>query len=358
MINLNSEFETFLSNVEPDYVYVKQASKANNAVRDFLKSSEKFKNLFSSSFLTGSYARSTAIKEIKDVDIMVILDKEPSESEPSEDIKDIFSKLKNALKDEYEVENIEQQQRSVKLIWRFERDEDNESREDDLTIDLVPAIRSEEDSDYNLWIPDKKLEKWIKTNPKGHLDAVTTKNQESSAINGRNSFVPFVKVLKFWRDHTYKIPKRPKGFLLECLAYQHFESCTDNWFDCTLKNIKSILSACSVYKYVENDDNINFVKDIGQEGKNVVTSTTYKDFKKFIEKLEDAKDKMNEASEAENKYDCIKKLQDVFGENYFPAPQESDKEITNAVERARTVTVLTGSNKNPEAKPYGRLRRI
>lgn len=352
-MNLNQEFEEFLSNIEPEHIYVRQASQAHTEVRAFLENDEDFKEYYYDSFLTGSYARETAIKEIKDVDIIIFLNEQPTTEEPSLEISEIFKTLKNTLKKKYDIEQIEQQQRSIKLIWKFERDIDNEKRTDDLTLDLVLAIRSEADSDYNIWIPDKKLEKWIKTNPKGHIDAVRFKNKETDAINGRLTFVPFVKILKFWRDHSYKIPKRPKGFLLECLAYQHFEVCSDNWFDCTLKNIKSILSACNVYKYVETDENINFVQDIGQEGEFVVTSTTYKDFKKFIEKLENARDKMNEALEAENKYDCIKKLQDIFGEDYFPAPQESDKDVTNTFEKAKNVSILTGSSKNPEAKAYG-----
>jgi hypothetical protein len=356
-MNINSEFEIFLSNIEPDNIYVTQASDAHTTLRGFLKNDEDFNTHFKSSFLTGSYARSTAIKEIKDVDIIIILDEEPTTIEPAIEISDIFKDLKKSLKKEYDIEQIEQQQRSVKLIWKFEKEVDNEKRQDNLTLDLVPAIRSEADSDYNLWIPDKKLEKWIKTNPKGHKEAITTRNQESSSFNGRNSFIPFVKTLKFWRDHSYKIPKRPKGFLLESLAYEYFETCFDSWIDCVLKNFKNILTSCDKYKYIESDENINFIKDIGQEGKYISTLTTYNDFKKFLEKLEDAKNQIEDAldsTKTTNKYDCIKKLQNVFGNDYFPDPKESDKNVENKSSSIQTVSILTGSSKKPEAKPYGK----
>lgn len=355
MYNLNSEICEFLSNIEPDKIYKEQASKAQNELREYLRTSEKFKDLFLDSFLTGSYKRHTAIKEIKDVDIIVILNKTATLLEPNEDIKKIFNTLKETLKESYDIEQVEQQQRSVKLIWKFENKKDNNIRNEALTIDIVPAIRTQEGSNYNLWIPDKNLDTWIKTNPQGHIDKITEKNQNSSDINGQKPFVPFVKILKFWKSENYKVPKRPKGFLLECIAYHSWDNTADNWFECIIEAYQDIINKYGAYKNINTDTEISsIIEDIGLEGEYIHTSTTYNNFKKFIEKVETTLNKLNEAKQADSKYEAIKKFQEVFGSDYFPSPTESDKDIKDKnVEVQKNVSIITGSNKNPEAKAYG-----
>lgn len=355
MYNLNSEICEFLSNIEPEKIHKEQAAKAQSDLRDFLKSSATFKDLYADSFLTGSYKRHTAIKEIKDVDIIVILNKPATLQEPNENIKDLFNTLKTALKEKYELEQIEQQRRSIKLIWKFENKKDNDTRNEALTIDIVMAIRSEEGSNYNLWIPDKNLDKWIRTNPLGHIDKITEKNQSSSEINGQRIFVPTIKVLKFWKGQYYKTPKRPKGFLLECILFHSWNNTADNWLNCLNEAFQDIKNKYGAYKHIDTDSQLDSViEDIGLEGKYIYTSTTYKNFKIFIEKVEATLTKLNEAKNADTKYDAIKKLQEIFGSEYFPSPKETDKDIKNAkTTEDKSISIITGSNKNPEAKPYG-----
>lgn len=354
MFNLNKEFEGFLKNIEPDDIYVAQASEAQNSIRDYLKNSDLFKDLFKDSFLSGSYKRSTAIKEIKDVDIIVVLNIKPTIFKPETDIKDIFNKLKNTLKQEYKLEQIEQQKRSIKITWEFENKKDNEARNDRLTLDIVPAICSNNDNYENLWIPDKDLEDWIRTNPVGHIEKISEKNKKSPYISSRHTFVPFVKMLKFWKGEFYKIPKKPKGFTLECIAYNSNETNAEDWFSYLKEGFEDILNKYEMYENISGDEQVDFIKDIGLEGKYISTSTTYDNFKIFIKKVKETLELMEEAQSSENKYDCIKKMQQIFNEEYFPNPTESDKNIKNDTKReVKTISIITGSNKNPEAKSYG-----
>ncbi len=360
MYNLNSEIKDFLSNIEPDIIYKEQASNAQTTLRDYLQSSEVFKDMYLDSFLTGSYKRNTAIKEIKDVDIIVILNKPATFIEPNDDVKELYNLLKKSFEnsDMYEIKEVEQQQRSIKLIWRFKNDEDNEIRKEELTLDVVPAIRSSDGSNYNLWIPDKNLNKWIKTNPQGHIDKITEKNQGSTDINGQKPFIPFVKILKFWKSESYKVPKKPKGFLLECIAYHSWNNHADNWFDCLKNGYEDILNKYEMYMYLgSNDDKeIDFIYDIGLEGSIIHTSTTFANFRKFINKIKETIAILSEVEEADSKYDAILKLQDIFGNEYFPNPKETDKNIKNDNKtNNKSVSVITGSNKNPEAKSYGQI---
>lgn len=360
MYNLNSEIREFLSNIEPDKIYKDQASEAQTQLRDYLQSSEDFKDMYLDSFLTGSYKRNTAIKEIKDVDIIVILNKPATLIEPKDNVKELYNLLKKSFKnsDIYEIKEVEQQQRSIKLVWRFKNEKDNEVRNEELTLDVVPAIRSSDDSNYNLWIPDKSVNKWIKTNPQGHIDKITEKNQSSTDVNGKKPFIPFVKVLKFWKGESYQVPQKPKGFLLECIAYHSWNNRADNWFDCLKNGYEDILNKYERYIYLGTDDNkeIDFINDIGFESSIIHTSTTFANFKKFINKIKETIGILGEVENAENKYDAILKLQEIFGNEYFPNPQETDKNIKNDNKtNNKSVSVITGSSKNPEAKSYGQI---
>lgn len=353
MYNLNSEILIFLSNIEPDSIYKTQASEAQNELRNYLKQSEKFKEHYLDSFLSGSYKRGTAIKEIKDVDIIVILNEPATLLKPQSNIKEIYNKLKEVLKEKFDIKNIEQQQRSIKLTWEFDNKQDAEIRKEALTIDIVPAIRSSVNSNYMLWIPDKNLETWIKTNPLGHSDKVTEKNNESTNINGRNAFIPMVKTLKFWKGEYYKIPKKPKGFLLESILYNSWDDTSTSWFECIISVFQSILNKYEAYKFVSSDSEVDFIKDIGLEGEFIRTSTTIKEFSSFISKIQETLDKLAEAKNAKTKYDAIEKLREIFGKEYFPEPKETDKNIKETPTETESISITRGSNKNPEAKPYG-----
>jgi hypothetical protein len=66
--------ERALSNIEPTYNQKNEASTGHTTLRSRLQSDEKYKDYFLDSFLSGSYGRDTAIRPIKDVDIIIIAD--------------------------------------------------------------------------------------------------------------------------------------------------------------------------------------------------------------------------------------------------------------------------------------------
>ena len=199
------------------------------------------------------------------------------------------------------------------------------------------------------------LNKWIITNPLGHIDKITEKNQTSNEINGQPLFVPTIKMLKFWKGQYYKTPKRPKGFLLECILFHSWNNAADNWLDCFIEAFQDIKDKYGAYKHIDTDSTIDMViQDIGLEDGYIYTSTTYKNFKIFIEKVEATLNTLTQAKNADNKYNCIKKLQDIFGTELFPNPKDSDKNIKNTkLTEEKNISIITGSNKNPEAKSYG-----
>ena len=70
MTTSESYFKQFVKNISPDNESSENAKNAHNNLRDHLEWKTEYKD----SFLYGSYKRSTAIHNIDDVDICMLLD--------------------------------------------------------------------------------------------------------------------------------------------------------------------------------------------------------------------------------------------------------------------------------------------
>ena len=196
-----NQFKDFLRDIEPSPTTKSRASTAHTAVRKFLREHEVFKEVHLNTFLSGSYKRDTAIRpriidgeETRpDVDIIVV-----TSHELKDEPKDVLAILFRTLKENYE--KIRLQARSVGI---------ETSKAD---MDVVPII-APFGMENQLFIPDRKLELWLETNPPRHTTWTTEVNQASG---GR--FKPCVKLMKWWRRENPTVSKHPKGFVVECIV--------------------------------------------------------------------------------------------------------------------------------------------
>jgi predicted nucleotidyltransferase len=165
-------------------------------------------------FLSGSYARKTAIAPLDDVDIIFIIDPERWNTGLFSTLPDPSKILKTfgrAIRHRYSESSVRTQRRSVRLQLYH------------LDIDVVPAVtESEEDPDI-LLIPDANEGEWIRTAPKLHAEATSELNAETDGL-----FIPLVKLLKLWNS---QIPQTAtfKSFAIETMAtriiqHHHIES--------------------------------------------------------------------------------------------------------------------------------------
>src|SRR4051812_30411139 len=67
-------FEKLISNIQPSQERIEAVAEAHKALRTHLLEDADLKYPASDSFLSGSYARHTAVDPIKDVDVIVLLD--------------------------------------------------------------------------------------------------------------------------------------------------------------------------------------------------------------------------------------------------------------------------------------------
>jgi hypothetical protein len=213
------QFNEFLSAIEPDGKAVGYASEAHNRVRKHLEQDEKFKDYLEGSFLYGSYKRNTAICEIKDVDIVLLTNFDPSEEENTP--QNVLRKVKDAINRHYnDSENQQYQRRSIRVD-----DPLPEEKDAHLTLDVIPAYASNGDS-KPLLVPDRELKQWVPSHPMGHIkNAITLNNKD----HGNGMYVPLVKLMKYWwryqcelRQPDVERPK-PKGFWVECLTAENFD---------------------------------------------------------------------------------------------------------------------------------------
>ncbi len=207
MIAVNDAFRKFKSQLELNAREQKNASDRQNEVRDYLVT--KFK--IEKSFLTGSYARHTKTKPLKDIDIFFVLkasEKHYRSKAPSAVVNDFY----DALVDKYGEAAVRKQSRSVNVDFGVIIDAEDNTDYRILSVDVVPAFADGDDYE----IPDTDTGKWIKTNPQTHAAKATTAHQAFS-----NEWKGLVRMIKYWNNNPKHGEKPVKpSFLIEVMALE------------------------------------------------------------------------------------------------------------------------------------------
>src|SRR5690606_32623815 len=136
-----------------------------NHLRKILNTGQ-FENRIVRSYLSGSYARGTAIYPLADVDIIFEINPDQWNTGFSQEYPDpkvLLSSFQRAIKRRYKDTTVRLQRRSVGL------------RLSHLDIDVVPAISI--DDGNMILIPDRVDECWIETGPKLHSDVGAAVNK-------------------------------------------------------------------------------------------------------------------------------------------------------------------------------------
>lgn len=203
MMTVFEAFEKFRSRLELTDSEQKDVTAKHTAMTDFVKS--KFE--IDKTLLTGSYARDTKTKPLKDVDIFCIF-KDSAKKYRWEDPNEILSDFEKELATKYGSNRVKSRRRSI-LVKFNDEEADDGSSEEVLSFDIVPAYRLNEDYE----IPDSQLGTWIKSNPFTHASEATNAN---SAYGGK--WKPIVKMIKAWNRNAGK-PIDP-SFLIEVMALE------------------------------------------------------------------------------------------------------------------------------------------
>ena len=296
---IQTQFREFLMDIEPSRTTKKRGQDAHTSLRDFIRSHETFMQYHERTFLSGSYKRDTAIRpqtkdgdeERPDVDIIVVtnhsLDDAPGE---------VVSLLYDTLADKYD--DLRKQARSVG-VFTYTAD-----------MDVVPII-APDGMDGTLYIPDSRARRMAGTNPPAHTKWTTEMN---AASDGR--FKPLVKLAKWWRRANPTVAKRPKGFMIECIAAECMDFGENQYAELFLSMLETIESRYSTYV---NLDLVPYIADPGVPGNSVPFRRDRFGLKGFYNKAATCAEIGRRALDAGDTEEGLQLWRDVFGSR-FPAP--------------------------------------
>lgn len=237
-----------------------------------------------------------------DVDIIVVTN-HTEENEP----QDVIDLLYDVLKKEYS--SIRKQARSVGI---------NTNKAD---MDVVPII-APEGMDGTFFIPDRKVKKWLETNPPKHTTWTTEMNNESSGM-----FKPFVKLMKWWRRVNPTISKKPKGFVIECIVAECVDKSETNYGELFVKTLEEIVTKYKVYIDLELVPRID---DPGVWGNSVTDGITFDAFKGFYNKAKAHAEIGRKALDETDEDESLKLWRTIFGDR-FPKNSKSSNSLVKNV---------------------------
>lgn len=259
-----SGFEALLTAIEPDAT---PAIDAHTTVRERLRTHEKFKEHHVDTFLAGSYRRRTARSPIKDVDVVVMVQKELHEWEP----EDVLELLDDTLADYDDYKRRRRaNRRSIQVGLAT------------IDMDIVPTVALF-GPDAELRIPDRDVEQWMRTHPKGHIAWIQKLNGSTAKIGSQGTLVPLVKLLKQWKATRLGDARHPKGFILETFAGYLHDPAADSWEEVYARFLDRFLSQYRSYK---GSGLVPSIPDPGLPGEHILTGMTAGDFDRLLTEAE------------------------------------------------------------------------
>lgn len=288
-MELTSDFKALASSIEPKAAHVAAAKAAQEKVRDQLCADPDSKDAVKDTFLSGSYARSTAINDINDVDVICILDIDHTITEPEV----VLAWLHGILGRYYST--TKRQGRSIgvqgaKGVW----------------LDIVPASPMSTTAGP-LRIPDREASAWVATHPKGQIAAASDLN---SATNGY--FVPSVKLMKFWRDRLSRKTCQPPSYILETLVHRTIGYPTSH----AVAIVNSLEGIVRTYGAFRNTNTVPSIPDPGYSSVNVATRWPSSEFDDFMGEADSAAITARKALNEPNADESRKLWRKLFGPTF------------------------------------------
>jgi predicted nucleotidyltransferase len=229
MLTVEEAFRKFKSRLELNEREQKNASQRHTEVREYLET----KFAIERSFLTGSYARDTKTKPLKDIDIFFEL-KERERHYRSKAPSVVLDAFYDALVEKYGKKAVRKQSRSVNVDFGVVVDAEDNTDYRVVSIDVVPAFADGK----NYEIPDNDSGRWIKTNPEIHAEKATAAHQAYS-----KEWKGLVRMVKYWNNnprHGEK-PFKP-AFLGEVMALDCLYGGWQGRFDYELQSFFATLA--------------------------------------------------------------------------------------------------------------------
>lgn len=292
-MELNSYFRGLLANIEPNPSDVKRAKQAHEDLRILFLKDEEISKADPDSYLSGSYARDTALNHIKDVDIILLIDLNHNTTEP----KVVLAWLQAALQKYYNHKVI-RQGRSVKVTTDIGFD-----------LDVVPAVPLSY-RDGPVWIPDRDVQQWVATHPKGQIAFGVEKNKATDGY-----YKHLVKIMKYWRDRLPTEAARANSYIIESLVAESLLRTPSTYGQCVVDILRTIYTNYAAYL---NTGIVPKISDPGYPSVNVAKRWKFQEFEAFMQEIKTAWSIASTALAEDDKEKSILLWKRLFGEKFNP----------------------------------------
>ncbi len=293
-MSIEDNFREFLSEIEPGKTHIHDAKSGHETLRQRLESDEEIRaSLAGDTFLSGFYRRRTAVRPVKDVDIIV-----PLEYVAGLKPRTCLEKVRRILTKYYKAPNLENQRRSIRVDLSY------------VTMDIVPAL-APEGTDGSLLIPDRNQALWLESHPKAHIKWTEQLNKSSKEM-----YVPLVKALKWWRQTRLGEIRHPKSFFLECMTAKDV--------DFKANSIRELFHGVLEgwrrrFGPIVDAGRIPNLEDPGLPGETLATGMTVEEFKSFYEEVGASEEIARNALQKDDARAAAREWQKLFGPE-FPLP--------------------------------------
>lgn len=339
---MTTYFRDFLREIRLTDNQVSELKSAHNTLRNRLESDEDLKEIVVSTFLQGSYKRSTAVRpkngKRSDVDIVIVTNLDRDTVEPDEALEKFRPFLEKYYDGKFqkqgrswgiemshvdldivptsapsEVETSAIENSFIKSDKTVEEAEETKNSWDNINKSVEYFMSSESNEEWKeepLYIADRKAEKWDKTHPLEQIRWTIAKNKD---CNGH--YVNVVKALKWWRKEKYPEVEHPKSYPLE-----HFiGDCCSDGIDSVAEGIVTTLET------IVNDYPIKpILPDRGVTEHDVFERLTDEEYEAFYDSVKEAAIIARNAYDADTVKEAADEWRKLFG-NKFPAgPEDND----------------------------------
>ncbi|RZK45198.1 MAG: nucleotidyltransferase [Hymenobacter sp.] len=355
---LPSYFTDFLSKIRLSPNQRNDLITGHKTLRSRLEQDETLGDIIISTFLQGSYRRSTAVKpqgdKRADVDVIVVTNLDHSTHTPA-DIITLFTPFcEKHYKGKY---NIQGRSIGIELSYvdldivitsapsqadqnmlrsaSVTTSEDLSSTSDWRLVQawVEPSQRTAYGGAYNamlesvratvewklapLLIPDQDAQCWVETHPLEQIRWTRDKNKNTNA-----HFINVVKALKWWRILRLADLKYPKGYPVEHMIGNCCPDGISSVAEGIVHTLESIVSTYSTYRYQEACPSL---PDRGVPSHNVWKRVSGDDFVAFYDRVKEAASIARAGLEAKTIQEKVANWQLLFGKEFPDAPDNGGK---------------------------------
>ena len=294
-MTLESYFDGLACAIEPKRESVTIAKIAHEDLRSLLQSDEEVSKTEPNTYLAGSYGRDTAIKDIKDVDIILLINLDRTKTPPAH----VVAWLQGALQ-QYEATypTITAQGRSVQATTKS-----------GFQLDVVPSVAMSHRTGP-IWIPDRDAGQWVASHPRGQIDFGVQRN---AATNGY--YKPLVKIMKHWRDRLSPAAAQAKSYIVESLVAQYITLAPSSY----AQGVVTILRGIDIaYQPFVAAKIVPSISDPGYSSVNVAKRWKFNEFAAYMENVAASRKIAESALNETDKDRSITLWRRLFGPAFEP----------------------------------------